>query len=199
MKVSAATCRPPARKRFPLALGTNEAAAIAMKFTDVTCSAIMSQDGFAPVIRRCIAFHGSLSGELYEIQGVVGEKVDTLAEIVQIRAEPDKMAVTKLQLTGIVDLRFSSVFVAGYGRPRAQVRGRRLYNTIVHPIEAAAFVTRRITRRANRWARELGGAGCERSIVRAGARSTIWRFPIRVQLNSFVWQRNRKPGEYHHE
>lgn len=177
MKLSAATCRRPARKRFPPLLESNEATATAMNLTDVTPSVMISQDGFASVVRRCLAFHGSLFGGLHEIQGVAREGIDTLAEIVQSRAKPDKMAVTKLWLTKIVGLRYPPVIV--------DIRNSEPLRTS-RPVRNSSGYDR---------PRALGCAGYERFVIPAIVRSTIRCSPIRVQLNSVVWRRNRKPGE----
>lgn len=69
MKVSTVTGLPPAPRRLALVLGTNGMDfAVPTKLTEATHSVVMSQGAFSPVIRRCVARHHSLFGELARLK-----------------------------------------------------------------------------------------------------------------------------------
>nr|WP_312010280.1 hypothetical protein [Bradyrhizobium cenepequi] len=169
MKVAAIARHPRAPRPFTLVLGTDEiASAIATKLTEATFAVVMSHDAFPPVMRRGMSFHGSLFDELCEVDGVVGERADTLREIARIHAEPHKVAVTEMHLTEIMglrsplvivdsrmqkhrvtpDLRGVARFTVGVG-PRFEVGINCDIAIETHPVETGAIVSRGITKMAD--------------------------------------------------
>ncbi|MGY8684391.1 xanthine dehydrogenase [Bradyrhizobium sp. UFLA05-153] len=193
MKVAAKTQDPRAPRLFALVLGTNEiASAIATKLTEATFAVVMRHDAFPPVIRRRMAFHDSLFGEPSEVEGVVGKRADTLAEITEIHTEPSSVAVTEMHFSDIIALRSLSVIVdarmqkhrrppdlRGFARVTAGIGpgfevGVNCDTAIeTHPIQTGAIVSRGVTKLADGRARELGSAGRERFVY--SHRDGIWR------------------------
>ncbi|WP_027584662.1 xanthine dehydrogenase [Bradyrhizobium sp. Ai1a-2] len=198
MKVAAIARHPREQRPFMLVLGTNEiASAIATKLTEATFAVVMKHDAFPPVMRRGMSFHDSLFGELCEIEGVVGERADTLREIARIHAEPHKVAVTELHLTEIVSLRSPLVIIdarmqkhrvtpdlrgvarltVGVG-PRFEVGINCDIAIETHPAETGAIISRGITKMADGRARELGHVGRERFAY--SDRDGVWHTPLDI-------------------
>ena len=98
----------------PLAvvLGTNEiASAVAVSLTCKGYAVVMSHDPFPPVIRRGMAFHDALYDDFVEVGGIVGERAESLLEIVAVAARREKVAVTPLSLTDLLAFRTADVLV----------------------------------------------------------------------------------------
>ncbi|MCP3476096.1 xanthine dehydrogenase [Bradyrhizobium sp. CCGUVB1N3] len=198
MKVTAKAHHPGAPRLFALVLGTNEiASAIATKLTEATFAVVMRHDAFPPVIRRRMAFHDSLFGELCEVEGVVGKRADTLAEITWIHADPNSVAVTEMHFFDIIALRSLSVIVDARMQKRRTPRDLRGFAPVTvgigpgfevgvncdtaietHPIQTATIVSRGVTKLADGRAGELGGAGRERFVY--SHRDGIWRSGVDI-------------------
>lgn len=183
---------------FVLVLGTNEiASAVAVTLTDVGCAVVMSHDPYPPVIRRGMAFHDVLFGEAREVEGVAGERADTMAEIARVHADAGKVVVTDLHLTDVIALRTPAVIVdARMQKHRATPDLRGIARVTVglgphfevgvncdiaietHPCETGAVVTAGATLPADGQARDLGGAGRER-FVYAG-HDAVWHTPVDI-------------------
>jgi len=212
---AAATWHPRAQRPFALVLGTNEiASAIATSLTRASFAAMMSHDSFPPVIRRGMAFHDALFGEVREIEGIVGVRADTLTDFVQIGEEPDKVAVTEMHLTDIIALRTPFIIIDARmqkhritpdlrGIARVTVGVGPMFEIGVncdlaietHPIETGAIVAQGSTMCADGQARELGGAGRERFIY--SDFDGIWHTPVdigtRVYKDLQLGSLGRKP------
>lgn len=97
--------------RFAVVLGTNEiASAVAVHLHRVHYSVALSHDPHPPVIRRKMAFHDVLFGELLEIEGVAGERVDNGMQVFN-RRNPDRVLVTGLGLLDLLAVRSVDVLV----------------------------------------------------------------------------------------
>ena len=212
---AAATWHPRTQRPFALVLGTNEiASAIATRLTQASLAVMMSHDSFPPVIRRGMAFHDTLFGELREIESIVGVRADTLTDFVQIGEAPDKVAVTEMHLTDIIALRTPFVIIDARmqkhritpdlrGIARITVGVGPMFEIGVncdiaietHPIETGAIVAQGSTMCADGQARELGGAGRERFIY--SDFDGIWHTPVdigtRVYKDLQLGSLGRKP------
>jgi xanthine dehydrogenase accessory factor len=183
---------------FTLVLGTNEiASAITTKLTEATFAVVMSHDAFPPVIRRGMAFHDTLFGECREIEGIVGQRADTIMEVGRIHTDPHKVAVTEMHLTDIIasrlpliiidarmqkhrvtpDLRAIARMTIGVG-PNFEVGVNCDVAIETHPSHAGAIVSRGTTRPADGMASDLGGAGRERFVY--ADHDGIWHTPVDI-------------------
>jgi hypothetical protein len=186
----------------PLAvvLGTNEiASAVAVSLTRKGYAVVMSHDPFPPVIRRGMAFHDALYDDFVEVGGIVGERAESLLEIVAVAARREKVAVTPLSLTDLLAFRTADVLVdARMQKNRVTPDFRRLARITIglgpkflvgvncdiavetRPIRAGALVENGATEEPDGVARDLGGVGRERFVYtdRAG----IWRTPVDIGM-----------------
>ena len=188
---------------FALVLGTNEiASAIAVKLTEAAFAVAMSHDVFPPVIRRGMAFHDTLFGELCEVEGVVGERADTIMEVARTHALPGKVAVTEMHLTDIIpsrsplviidarmqkhrvtpDLRGIARITVGVG-PMFEVGVNCDIAIETHPSETGAIVSLGTTRPADGQARDLGDAGRERFVYSDW--DGIWHTPADIGMRVY--------------
>ncbi|MGA7807992.1 xanthine dehydrogenase [Bradyrhizobium sp.] len=195
---AAITWHPRAPRPFTLVLGTNEiASAIATKLTGAAFAVVMSHDVFPPVIRRGMAFHDTLFGEFCDLEGIAGERADSMAEIARIHAEPHKVAVTELHLTDIIasrspaviidarmqkhrvtpDLRGVARVTVGVG-PRFEVGVNCDIAIETHPVDTGSIVSQGATRLADGRSRALGDAGRERFVY--SDREGIWHTPVDI-------------------
>jgi len=88
-----------ARDARPLALvlGTNEiASAVAVALRRAQYSVVLCHDTFPPVIRRGMAFHDALFGDQATVDGIRGERAESMVEIARAIIKPDSVAVTRL-------------------------------------------------------------------------------------------------------
>jgi hypothetical protein len=186
----------------PLAvvLGTNEiVSAVAVSLTRKGYAVVMSHDPFPPVIRRGMAFHDALYDDFVEVGGIVGERAESLLEIVAVAARREKVAVTPLSLTDLLAFRTADVLVdARMQKNRVTPDFRRLARITIglgpkflvgvncdiavetRPIRAGALVENGATEEPDGVARDLGGVGRERFVYtdRAG----IWRTPVDIGM-----------------
>ncbi len=195
---AAITWHPRAPRPSALVLGTNEiASAIATKLTEANYAVVMSHDVFPPVIRRGMAFHDALFGECCEIGNIVGERADTMMEVIRLHTEPHKVAVTEMHLTDIIasrsplvivdarmqkhlvtpDLRGVARIIIGVG-PQFEVGVNCNIAIETHPVETATIIARGATKPPDGQARKLGGAGRERFVY--SDRDGIWHTPVEI-------------------
>jgi hypothetical protein len=192
------TWHPSATRRFALLLGTNEiASAIAAKLTGAGFAVVMSHDIFPPVIRRGMAFHDALFGEVREVEGVIGERADSIREVDVIHAEPHQVAVTEMHLMDIIALRSPSVIIDARmqkHRVAPDIRGVARITVGVgpqfaigvncdiaietHPVATGTILSHGTTRLADGMARPLGGVGRDR--FRYSDRCGIWHTPVDI-------------------
>ncbi len=88
----------------PLAvvLGTNEiASAIAVHLRRAGWGVLLSHDPYPPVIRRAMAFHDVLFGDRVVVEGIEGERAETARAIADVLVQPDRVAVSALQLADL--------------------------------------------------------------------------------------------------
>jgi len=96
--------RHPSRRRI-VVLGTNEiASAIAVFMTRNGARVVMSHDPMPPVIRRRMAFHDSLYGELTSVQEVYGVNCDHVVEILEEMTHGSRVVVTRLGLSHLLPI-----------------------------------------------------------------------------------------------
>ena len=186
----------------PLAvvLGTNEiASAVAVSLTRKGYAVVMSHDPFPPVIRRGMAFHDALYDDFVEVGGIVGERAESLLEIVAVAARREKVAVTPLSLTDLLAFRTADVLVdARMQKNRVTPDFRRLARITIglgpkflvgvncdiavetRPIRAGALVENGATEEPDGVARDLGGVGRERFVYTD--RGGIWRTPVDIGM-----------------
>ncbi|MGJ4995292.1 xanthine dehydrogenase [Bradyrhizobium sp. HKCCYLS3077] len=195
---TAVTWHPNAPKPLALVLGTNEiASAVAAKLSRAHFAVVLCHDAFPPVIRRGMAFHDVLFGEARDVDGITGNRADSIADVVRILREAGHVAVTAMHLTDIIAFRYPSVIVdarmqkhvmtpdlrgvagiaVGVG-PRFAVGHNCDIAIETHPCETGAIVAEGSTRHADGRARDLGGAGRERFVY--SNQDAIWHTPFDV-------------------
>jgi hypothetical protein len=192
-------------KARPLAiiLGTNEiASATAVRLAWERYLVILSHDPFPPVIRRGMAFYDALFGDRACVDGIAGERAETIVEIADAIGKPGCVAVTPLQLTDILPLRAPDVLIdarmqkhrvtpdlrglsrltIGYG-PRFEV-GRNCDIAVeTHPKMTGRLIEDGCSEPADGAPRQLGRAGKER-FVYSDCRGS-WRTPVDVGMQVF--------------
>lgn len=93
------------RSGLAMVLGTNEiASAVAVHLERAGFGVVLSHDPNPPVIRRGMAFHDALWGEIMEIEGIRAEPADRASEVLAIAALSDRVAVTRLGLADLMVL-----------------------------------------------------------------------------------------------
>jgi xanthine dehydrogenase accessory factor len=189
-------------QRWPLAviLGTNEiASAVAIPLTRAGYSVVMSHDPFPPVIRRAMSFHDALFDDPAEVDGVVGERAESLLEIAAVVAKRETVAVTMLALTDLLALRRADVLVdARMQKQRITPDFRFLAGITVglgpkflvgvncdiavetRPIHNGALIENGATEEADGLSRCLGGVGAERFVY--SQQCGIWRTPVDIGM-----------------
>ena len=84
-------------------LGINEiASAVGVHLLRAGWAIVLLYDPFPPVVRRGMAFHDVLFGDRRVIDGIEGERAESLTEIAAALAIPNRVAVTPLQLADLV-------------------------------------------------------------------------------------------------
>ena len=87
---------------FALILGTNEiASAIAVHLSRAGYCVVLSHDPHPPVIRRKMAFHDALFGDVAQVEDIAAERVDDAMQILRALHEPGRVLVSWL---GVLDL-----------------------------------------------------------------------------------------------
>ena len=189
----------------PLAiiLGTNEiASATAVRLSWEGNLVILSHDPFPPVIRRGMAFHDALFEDRAQVDGITGERAETLVEIADVLAKPGHVVVTPLQLTDLLamrspdalidarmqkyrvtpDLRGISRLTVGFG-PNFEVGLNCDIAIETHPAKTGRLVEKGTTDPADGVARDLGGVGKERFVY--SSRHGIWRTAVDIGMRIF--------------
>ncbi len=179
-------------------LGTNEiASAVAVQLARRLHHVILRHDPFPPVIRRKMAFHDALFEDRVEVDGIIGARAETAAEISSILAIPGQVAVTPLPLVelmairkcdALVDARMQKYKVAPDLRGNAEVAiglgpnfeaGFNCDLAIeTHPSKPGLIVESGKTRQPDGLASNLGEAGRERFVY--SRRDGSWRTPFDV-------------------
>jgi hypothetical protein len=201
-------------QRWPLAvvLGTNEiASAVAIPLTRAGYSVVLCHDPFPPVIRRAMSFHDALFDDPAEVDGVLGERAETLLEIVSVVSKRERVAVTPLSLTDLLAMRRADVLVdARMQKHRVTPDFRWLAGVTVglgpqfvvgvncdvavetRPVHTGALVEKGSTEAPDGVSRKLGGAGAERFAYTTC--SGTWRTPVDIGMwipKGFVVGRHR--------
>ncbi|WP_315772025.1 MULTISPECIES: xanthine dehydrogenase [unclassified Bradyrhizobium] len=195
---AAVTWHPNAPKPLALVLGTNEiASAVAAKLNHARFAVVLCHDAFPPVIRRGMAFHDVLFGEMRDLDGVIGSRAESITDVVRIHREPDQAAVTGMHLTDIIAFRYPAVIVdarmqkhlvtpdlrgvagiaVGIG-PRFAIGHNCDVAIETHPRETGTILAHGTTRDADGKARDLGGAGRERFVY--SDQEAVWHTPLDI-------------------
>jgi hypothetical protein len=192
-----------AARPIAILLGTNEiASAAAVRLTWENHLVILSHDPFPPVIRRGMAFHDALFDDRASVDGIEGQRAETLVEIAAALTKPGRVAVTPLPLTELLalrapdtlidarmqkyrttpDLRGIARLTIGYGPNFAA--GLNCDVAIeTHPARTGRVIETGATAVADRVARDLGGAGAQRFVSANG--HGIWRTPVDIGMRVF--------------
>jgi hypothetical protein len=194
-----------ARSSRPLTfvLGTNEiASAVAVHLVAAGYSLVLSHDAFPPVIRRAMAFHDALFGDRAAVEGIEGERAESAAEIASVLAKPGQVAVTPLQLAGLVmilrprilvdarmqkrlappDHRGAAGLTVGLG-PNFAVGVNCDIAIETRPVRIGAIVRTGCTDRADGISRPLGGVGRERFVY--SDRQAVWHTAVDIGMRAF--------------
>lgn len=193
------------RSQLPIALilGTNEiASAVAVNLTAAGYSVVLSHDPFPPVIRRAMAFHDALFGDLAVVEGVKGERAETAREIAAVLAKPRHVAVTQLHLTDLIALFPIKVLVdARMQKHRITPDFRGIVDVTVglgphfavgvncdiavetRPAKNGTVVRFGQTDMADGIARSLGGVGAERFVYSNW--QGRWHTPVEIGMRVF--------------
>ncbi len=160
---------------------------------------VMCHDPFPPVIRRAMSFHDALFDDPAEVDGVVGERAESLLEIVSVVSKRERVAVTPLSLTDLLAMRRADVLVdARMQKHRVTPDFRWLAGVTVglgpkfvvgvncdvavetRPMHNGALVENGSTEAPDGVSRKLGGVGAERFVYTKQA--GIWRTPIDIGM-----------------
>jgi hypothetical protein len=93
-------------------LGTNEiASAIAVYLSRAGYCVLLSNDPHPPVIRRKMAFHNVLFGDMAQVEGVVAQRVDDGMQILKAARGGARVLVTWLGLLDVLPIRRIDVLI----------------------------------------------------------------------------------------
>lgn len=189
--------------RFAIVLGTNEiASAIAVRLAWEGFYVVLSHDPFPPVIRRGMAFHDALFEDRAEVDGIIGQRADSILELMNVFADRKRVAVTPLHATDLLilqrpvaiidarmqkyrttpDLRGVARLAVGVG-PNFAVGQNCDVAVETHPAQTGELLSAGDTRAADGVARPLGGVGKERFLYASG--DAIWRTPLDIGARVF--------------
>jgi hypothetical protein len=194
-----------ARSSRPLALvvGTNEiASAVAVHLAAAGYALVLSLDAFPPVIRRALAFHDALFGDRAAVEGIEGERAETAAEIASVLAKPGWVAVTPLQLAGLVAILQPRILIdARMQKRRVMPDHRGIAGLTIglgpnfavgvncdiaietRPVRIGAIVRKGGTDQADGISRALGGVGRERFVY--SDRQGVWHTAVDIGMRTF--------------
>ncbi|HVX76850.1 MAG TPA: xanthine dehydrogenase [Bradyrhizobium sp.] len=97
---------------FAVILGTNEiASAIAVHLSRAGYSVALSHDPHPPVIRRKMAFHNALFGDLAQVEDVVAERVDDGVQVLRALRGRSRVLVTWLGLLDLLPIRQIDILI----------------------------------------------------------------------------------------
>ncbi|VTZ27173.1 conserved hypothetical protein [Methylocella tundrae] len=184
-------------------LGTNEiASATAVRLTWDGYLVILSHDPYPPVIRRGMAFHDALFEDRAQVDGITGERAETVMEIVGALAKPGHVVVTPFELTDLIALRTPDVLIdarmqkyrvtpdlrgisrltIGFG-PHFEVGVNCDVAIETHPTTTGKLIETGRTAVADGRARDLGGVGKDRFAY--SDRHGLWRTPVDIGMRVF--------------
>ncbi len=184
-------------------LGTNEiASAVAVFMRRVGWSVVLTHDPLLPVIRRAMSFHDALFEDAAIIEGIAGERAETVWEIVDVFDQPDRVAVTSLGLTDLLafgspdvlvdarmqkqhvtpDLRNLARVAVGLG-PNFAVGSNCDVAVETHPAHCGEVVKTGRTVNVDPHCRPLGEVGSERFVY--SELMGRWHTPIEIGARVF--------------
>jgi hypothetical protein len=146
-----------------------------------------------------MSFHDALFDDPAEVDGVVGERAESLLEIASVVSKRERVAVTTLSLTDLLAMRRADVLVdARMQKHRVTPDFRRLARTTVglgpkfvvgvncdvavetRPIHNGVLVENGSTEAPDGVSRKLGGVGAERFAYTTC--SGTWRTPVDIGM-----------------
>jgi xanthine dehydrogenase accessory factor len=186
-----------------LVLGTNEiASAVAVALQRAQYSVVLCNDPFPPVIRRGMAFHDALFGDQTIVNGIRGERAESMVEIARAIIKLDSVAVTPLKLTDVITMRRPDILIdARMQKHRITPDYRGIVRLTVglgpnfnagvncdiaietHPARVGTVIREGQTEAADGKARDLGSAGKERFVY--SHRSGLWHTPVDIGMRVF--------------
>lgn len=184
-------------------LGTNEiASAVAVWLHRARYSVILSYDPFPPVVRRAMAFHDALFGDRAMVEGVEGERAESMMEIAATFAKPNRVAVTPLHLNDLLAIRTPGVLIdARLQKHCVTPDYRRIAHLTIglgpnfivgvncdiavetRPAKNGTIIQDGATDAADGIARQLGGVGRERFVY--SDQSGLWHTPVDIGMRVF--------------
>jgi len=97
---------------FALILGTNEiASAIAVHLSRAGYCVVLSHDPHPPVIRRKMAFHDALFGDVAKVEDIVAERVDDAMQMLRAVRDPGRVLVSWLGVLDLLPIRSIDVLI----------------------------------------------------------------------------------------
>ena len=97
---------------FAIILGTNEiASAIAVHLSRAGYCVVLSHDPHPPVIRRKMAFHDALFGDVAQVEDIVAERVDDAMRVFRAFREPGCVLVSWLGVLDLLPIRSIDVLI----------------------------------------------------------------------------------------
>ncbi|MGE4482632.1 hypothetical protein [Acidocella sp.] len=190
-------------RHYAVILGTNEiASAIAVRLHQQGYFAVLSHDPHPPVIRRRMAFHDALFDDAITLDGVNAARADGLRDLLRLRQQGDRVAITEMGLTDLLvlqipdllidarmqkyhitpDLRHLARLTIGLGPSFAAARNCDLAIE-TRPDKRGRIVQRGATDRPDGTPQKLGGRGEER-FSRAGFAGR-WYTPLEIGTRIF--------------
>ncbi|NPU11673.1 xanthine dehydrogenase [Bradyrhizobium sp. 83012] len=98
--------------RFAVVLGTNEiASAIGVHLHREGYCVVLSHDPNPPVLRRKMAFHDALFGDVARVENVIGARVESTMDVFKALAGPQHVLVTWLGLLDLLPVRGIDVLI----------------------------------------------------------------------------------------
>lgn len=97
---------------FALILGTSEiASAIAVHLSRAGYCVVLSHDPHPPVIRRKMAFHDALFGDVAQVEDIVAERVDDAMQLLRGLRDPGRVLISWLGVLDLLPIRSIDVLI----------------------------------------------------------------------------------------
>jgi len=97
---------------FALILGTSEiASAIAVHLSRAGYCVVLSHDPHPPVIRRKMAFHDALFGDMAQVEDIIAERIDDAMQMLRALRAPGRVLVSWLGVLDLIPIRSIDVLI----------------------------------------------------------------------------------------
>lgn len=191
--------RPPAA----VVLGTNEiASAVAHRMLRAGFGVIMTHDPDLPVIRRGMAFHDALYGDLVSLEGLSAICIDGAALAYLTACRCDRVVVTELGLVDLLAIARFDVLIDARMNKYAEIPDLRHLADVsmglgpgfsvgvncdvaieTHPTRSGTILEHGLTTPADHMPARLGRAGHERLVY--SDRSGLWHSAHEIGMRAF--------------